>query len=80
VLISPALGTGTQDLFSVVANGAAAALPSEATAAWYNKRGDYLSESLEQVAQEAQRFRDPGALSRAPSIQAGNPGRYSPAK
>lgn len=54
ILISPSLGGGTQG--DVVAEGPFTVIPSEAVAAWYHHRGDYLSESLEVVAANAQRF------------------------
>lgn len=54
ILISPTLGGGTRG--DVVAEGPFTVVPSEAVAAWYHHRGDYLSESLEVVAANAQRF------------------------
>jgi hypothetical protein len=53
-LISPTLGTGTQD--GPDSNGPVTLVPSEAVAAWYNRRGGYLSESLERSAATAQSF------------------------
>jgi hypothetical protein len=55
-LISPTLGTGTGSLFSVVSNGPETLVPSEAVAAWYNRRGEFLSETLEQIAARAEHF------------------------
>ena len=55
-LISPTLGTGTDSVFSVVSNGPETLVPSEAVAAWYNRRGDFLSDTLERVAGRAQNF------------------------
>jgi Serine carboxypeptidase len=66
-LISPTLGTGTESVFSVVSNGPVTLVPSEAVAAWYNRRDDGLSETLEQIAGHAQNFaagRYAGALER----------------
>lgn len=54
ILISPTLGEGTQS--DGVAEKTLTVIPSEAVAAWYHHRGDYLSESLEVVAASAQRF------------------------
>lgn len=55
-LISPTLGTGTESVFSGVSNGAETLVPSEAVAAWYNRRGDFRTETLEQIAARAQHF------------------------
>ena len=55
-LISPTLGTGTDSVFSGVSNGSETLVPSEAVAAWYNRRGDFRSETLEQIAARAQHF------------------------
>ena len=55
-LISPTLGTGTGSLFSVVSNGPETLVPSEAVAAWYNRRDGFLSETLEQIAARAEHF------------------------
>lgn len=55
ILISPSVGSARQQRADPVAE-AAAPIPSEAVAAWYNQRGGRLSDSLEQVATQAQRF------------------------
>lgn len=55
-LISPTLGTGTGSVFSAVSNGPVTIVPSEAVAARYNRRDDYLRESIEQLAGRSQRF------------------------
>jgi carboxypeptidase C (cathepsin A) len=53
VLISPSLGSGSAD---AMMRGGPAVLPTEAVAARYYGRGAYTSETLEQVASEAQVF------------------------
>lgn len=55
-LISPTLGTGTGSLFSVVSNAPETLVPSEAVAACYNRRGEFVSETVEQIAARAENF------------------------
>ncbi len=64
ILISPGLGTGTQSIYEPVSNAPVTLVPSEAVAAWYNHKGDYISRSLEQVVCAAETFAA-GSYSRA---------------
>lgn len=71
ILVSPAVGSGSQDIFSAVSDARAALVPSEAVAAWYNRCGNYLDKPIEVVASDAQRFaagKYSEGLRRAPAL------------